>query len=99
MQNNLVNFQKKHLYFNDIYDSLHPSNDRQSRVYSKPKQDFDFFFKDNELSYSKYRDLDFNKRSMDNFKTFKDDDLNPEKMPVQSKISFYLTNNMVPVSK
>jgi hypothetical protein len=95
--NNSIDFQKRHQYFNDIYDSLHPSNNKETRVYTKPKQDFDFRFQNNELSYSKHKDLDFNKRSIDNFKTISEDQLDSNKMNAQEKISFYLTNNLVPV--
>ena len=97
MKTSLVNFEKKHRYFNDIYDALHPSNDRETRVYTKPKQNFDFKFTGDTLVYSHYKDLDFNKKSMDNFKTFTHADLDHNNMNIQEKISFYLTNNLVPV--
>jgi hypothetical protein len=96
MQNS-INFQKRHKYFNGIYDDLHPYNNNETREYRKPKQNFDFFFHDNTLTYSKYKDLDFNENSLSKFKTFGEKDLDPDKRTVQNKISYYLTNNLVPV--
>jgi hypothetical protein len=99
MQSNIINFEKKHKYFNEVYKDLHPSNDSNSRIYIKPKQNFEFTYKDDKLSYSKFRDLDFNKKSLQNFKGIDKDKLDPNQMKVQDKISFYLTSNLVPVFK
>jgi hypothetical protein len=99
MTSNLINYQKKHEYFNGIYDNLHPSNDRVNRVYTKPKPNFDFKFKDDTLQYSNYRELDFTKKSLDNFKTFDKNNLDTNQMSPQKKISYLLTNNLVPVIK
>ena len=98
MSSNLINFQKKHQYYNEIYDDLHLSNDKLNRVYTKPKPNFDFFLKDDTLSYSQYKDLDFNQKSLDKFKTIDSNKLNPNNMSMQKKISFYLTSNLVPVN-
>lgn len=99
MQSKLVTFTTRHKYFNDIYDDLHPSNDKETRIYHKPKPNFDFALVGNTLTYNKYKELDFNKKSISNFKSFKETDTNPDQMPIQGKISFYLTNNLVPVYK
>ena len=39
----------------------------------------------------------FTKRSLDNFKSIKSDKINIEEKTPQERITFYLTNNMVPV--
>jgi hypothetical protein len=88
------NFEKKHKYFNELYSDLHSSSD--ARIFTKSKPDFDFRFKDNKLMYSKDNDIDYSKS-----KTLKSvydshEPLNEKK--VQDKISFYLTNKLVPVS-
>jgi hypothetical protein len=99
MSNNSVTHKTRHEYYNQIYDDLHPFNDKEKRIYTKPKQNFDFFYRDDQLTYSKQKDLDFNRRSLENFKSFKDTDINIDKKTVQDKISFYLCNNIVPVNK
>jgi len=95
--NNSINFQKRHEYFNNIYDPLHPSYNKETRIYTKPQHNFDFYFNNNQLSYTKYRDLDFNKQSLENFKSFDKDDLDYNNLDINGKISFNLTNNLVPV--
>lgn len=97
MQNNLVNFQTRHRYFNDIYDDLHPHHDKKNRIYKSLKNDNDFFFKDNKLLYSKQKNLEFSQKSLNKFSSFSNKEFDPEKMNVQNRISFYLSNNLVPV--
>jgi hypothetical protein len=97
MRSNLVSNKQRHDYYNDIYQDLHPCYDKDKRIYTKTSQNNEFFFKDDTLLYSKQKDLEFNKKSVDSFKTFPEKVTNPEKMTVQNKISFYLSNNMVPV--
>jgi len=92
-----VNFEKKHKYFNEIYDDLHPQNNKEKRSYINPKQDFDFTFRDNKLHYSKDKEITINQNSLSKFKTFDDSDLNLGKKSIQNKISYNLSNNLVPV--
>lgn len=97
MNNNLVTFKKRHEYYTGIYDDLHPFNNKEERIYTRPKQNFEFQYKNDELVYSRKKELEFSRRSLDNFKTFTEKDLNPDKRTVQNKISYYLSNNLVPV--
>jgi hypothetical protein len=94
---NLVDFSKKHEYYNNIYHETHPYASKDSRFYKKPKDDFNFNFRDNELKYNKGREIDITKKSIDNFKTFKESDIDQNKKTIQNKISYYLSNNIVPV--
>jgi hypothetical protein len=94
---NLVDFHKKHEYYNNIYYETHPYATKDSRVYKKPRDDFDFRFRDNELKYNKKREIDITKSSIDNFNTFKESDIDNNQKTIQSRISYYLCNNMVPV--
>lgn len=98
MRNSLVTNKRKHEYFNEIYDSLHPCYDSMSRIYNKSTNDNDFQFKDDTLLYSKEKDLDFNKISSNSFKTFDKNELALDSMNVHNKISYYLSNNVVPVN-
>lgn len=93
----LISFNKKHEYYNNIYYETHPYAEKDTRMYNKPKDDFEFRFKDNELRYKKSREIDITKKSIDNFKTFKESDIDSSKKTVQNKISYYLCNNLVPV--
>ncbi len=98
MQSNLINFQKKHQYYNEIYDDFHPQNNNETRIYTKSKPNFDFSFKNDKLTYPKDKELDFNKKSLGKFKTFDDNDLELGKKTIQNKISYHLSNNIVPVN-
>lgn len=98
MHTNIINFEKKHKYFNEIYDDLHPQNEKESRIYNKPKPNFDFSFKDNKLTHANNKEIDFNKKSLSKFKTFDDTDIDLGKKKIQNKISYHLSNNLVPVN-
>jgi hypothetical protein len=95
--NNYVNFHTKHNYFNDIYHDTHPYATKGSRVYNKPRDDFGFRFKENRLIYNKKKEIDITKKSIDNFRTFTEGDIDLGSQTVQNRISYYLTNNLVPV--
>ena len=97
MNSNLVTVKQRHDYYNSLYSEIHPLADTEKRLYKKQQQSFDFFFKDNKLSYSKTKDIDFTKKSLDNFKSFREVDKSPEARTIQNDISFYLSNNLVPV--
>lgn len=97
MQSNLINYQKKHQYFNEIYDDLHPQNNKETRIYNKYKPNFDFSFKNNKLTHLDDKEVNFNKNSFKKFKTFDDSFVDMGKKTIQNKISYHLTNNLVPV--
>ena len=97
MKNNLVTTKQKHLYYNSIYGDLHPQNDTHTRIYSKQKENFGITYKDEKILHSPNRNTFFSKRSLDNFKTFNNNDFRIESHSPQERITFYLSNNLVPV--
>lgn len=89
--------RKKHEYFASIYGLLHNNYNSDTKVYSKPVENFDFVFKNNKLEHS--TDTEFNlSNAKVIFPELKDQDINPNIRPTQEKISYYLSNRMVPVS-
>lgn len=86
----------KHDYYNSIYQTLHPNYDPETRVYTKNCENFNFIFKDNNLVYSRDNELDVN-AAKTLFKGISDEDIDFSKQPIHSKISYYLTNRLVPV--
>ena len=95
--NNIVSFQKKHDYFNNLYFDTHPFADRETRVYHKPKNDCSFKFVADQLIYNRAREVELSPKAMSNFESFKKEDLDLSQKSPQKKISFYLSNNLVPV--
>jgi hypothetical protein len=95
--NNIVSFQKKHDYFNNLYYDTHPYADKESRVYHKPKEDCSFKFVADQLVYNRSREVEMSPRAMESFKTFTRNDMDLNQKSPQKKISFYLSNNLVPV--
>ncbi len=95
--NNIVSFQKKHDYFNNLYYDTHPYADKEARIYHKPRDDFSFKFVGDQLIYNKRREVELTSKSMENFNTFTKSDMDLNNKTSQKKISFYLSNNLVPV--
>ena len=98
MKNNLVTNKQRHDYYNSIYGDLHPYNNKDSRIYTKHKENFGVSYTGRNVMHCQNRDLIFSQKSLDNFKTFKNENFNLERKSPQERITFYLTNNMVPVS-
>ena len=94
---NSVTFKDRHNYYNSVYGDLHPFNNKETRIYTKEKENFGITFTGEKIIHSPNRDLVFSKRSMDNFKNIKPEKVNIEEKTPQERITFYLTNNMVPV--
>ena len=82
--NNIVSFNKKHEYYNNIYYETHPCADKENRIYKKPRDDFSFKFVNDSLEFNK-------------FKTFSEKDKDPMKNSIHDRISFYLCNKLIPV--
>lgn len=98
MKTNSVTTKQRHEYFNSVYDDLHPYNNKQTRIYSKQKENFRVSYTGEKLVFSPNRDLVFSNKSLENFKTFKSsDNLQIENKSPQDRITFYLTSNLVPV--
>jgi hypothetical protein len=95
--NNIVSFQKKHDYFNNLYYDTHPYADRESRVYNKPRDDCSFRFVADQLIYNRSREVEFSPKAMSNFSSFNKNNMDLNQKTMQKKISFYLSNNLVPV--
>lgn len=95
---NSVTFKDRHNYFNKIYANLHPYNNKETRVYQKEKENFGITFTGEKIIHSSNRDLVFSKKSFENFKSIKLEQCEIDKKSPQDKITFYLTNNLVPVN-
>ena len=99
MKNNLVTTKQRHDYYNSIYGDLHPYNNRDSRIYTKHKENFGISYSGKNVIHSPNRDLIFSQKSLDNFKTFRqEENFVIERKSPQERITFYLTNNIVPVN-
>ena len=96
--NNIMSFNKKHEYYNSIYYETHPYADKENRIYKKPRDDFSFKFVNNSLEFNKLKEVDITKNSIDKFKTFTEKDKDPMKNSIHEKISFYLSNKLIPVN-
>ena len=97
MKNSSVTIKQRHDYYNSIYGDLHPFNNKETRVYTKEKENFGITFTGDKIVHSPNRDMIFTKKSYDNFKSIQSDKINIEEKTPQERITFYLTNNMVPV--
>lgn len=88
--------RKKHDFFNSIYNTFHSNYNPETRIYTKHCENFDFTFKDDKLYHIEgdRADVEGAKKF---FPTLKDTDINPNLRSVQNKISYYLTNRIVPV--
>ena len=92
-----VTFKDRHNYFNNIYPELHPFNNKETRIYTKEKENFGITFTGEKIIHSPNRDLIFNKKSISKFKTVRPEKIHIEEKSPQERVTFYLTNNMVPV--
>ena len=97
MKNNLVTTKQRHDYYNSIYGDLHPHNNKDTRIYTKQNENFGISYTGEKVIHSPNREMIFSQKSIDNFKSFKKDNFNIERKSPQERITFYLTNNMVPV--
>ena len=89
-----ITYEVKNEYYNKIYPTLHPHYDPKTRVYTKEPNDCDFEFKDGKLNYKKTREVDFTNAD----KVFPSFQKGNKELSVQDTISYYLNNNIVPVS-
>lgn len=97
MRNSLVTTKQRHDYYNSVYGDLHPFHNKDTRIYTKHKENFGITYTGEKVIHSPNRDLIFSQKSIDNFKSFKDENFNIDRKSPQERITFYLTNNMVPV--
>jgi len=88
-------FNKKHEFYTGIYDILHSNYNPKSRVFTKKIENYDFFFKDNKLIYEKDHKFNVSQAKV-LFPNLKETDINPNVRSTQDKISYYLTNRLVP---
>ena len=86
---------KKHEFYNNIYSMLHLNYDPETRIYNKRSEDCDFYYKNNKLSYTNEKELNID-MAKKVFSNLKESDIHPNKKPVQDKISYYLSNKIVP---
>ncbi len=94
---NSVTFKERHNYFNSIYGDLHPFNNKETRIYTKEKENFGITFTGEKIIHSPNRDMILNKKTLSKFKSIKPEKIQIEEKSPQEKVSFYLFNNMVPV--
>lgn len=93
--NEKYTFDKKHQFYTGVYDVLHSNYNANSRIFTKNIENHEFFFKNNKLIYEK--DHKFNvSQAKSLFSNLKDTDINPNIRSTQEKISYYLTNRLVP---
>ena len=87
----------KHEFYSSIYTTFHSNYNPETRIYTKQCENFDFFFKDNKLSYSKEDRADV-KQALNIFKGINEKDITFNDKKPQERISYYLSNRLVPVS-
>ncbi len=94
----LVSNLKRHEYYKEIYPDLHPNVDEKKRTFIKTKPNFDFMFKDDKLHFVREKErLNFSNTN----KLFRSQTVEKPKnieQDNQQRLSFYLSNTMVPVS-
>ena len=89
--------RKKHDFFNSIYSTFNSNYNPETRIFTKHCANFDFAFKEDKLHYipDNRADVEGARRI---FPNVKDTEINPNLRSVQDKISYYLSNRLVPVS-
>lgn len=88
--------KRKHDFFNSIYSTFNSNYDPKTRIYTKHCENFDFFWKDNKLKYTQDNRADVNE-ALKIFPNLKENDINPSKRSVHDRISYNLSNRLVPV--
>jgi len=100
MKNNSITTKQRHDYYNSVYGNLHPFHNSETRIYTKHKPNFGITYTGEKVVHSSNRDLVFSKKSLDNFNSFKNqENFDIDRKSPQERVTFYLTNNMVPVIK
>ena len=90
--------RKKHDFFNSIYSTFHSNYNPETRIYTKYSENYDFHYKENKLHYIQDDRADV-AEAKEIFKGLKDTDINPNTRSVQNRLSYYLSNRLVPVSE
>jgi len=95
----LVTNLKRHEYYKDIYTDLHPNADLVKRTFVMTKPNFDFMFKNDKLTYITEKErLNFsNTKKLFRSQTIEPSKPKNEEDEKQKRLSFYLSNTMVPV--
>ena len=96
MTSNLFPVKKKHDFYNSIYSTFNSNYDSKTRIYTKHCENFDFKFSDNKLQYVHDNRADV-LEACKIFTNLKESDYNPNVRSVQNRISYYLSNRLVPV--